>query len=43
MIKDIFIIIGMLLLFLAPFVAIGWIIYRLIKGSGGNSNSITGD
>jgi hypothetical protein len=33
---------GFLLILIAPFVAIGWIIYRLIKGSSGNNNSITG-
>lgn len=43
MIQDIFIIVGVLLIFLAPFVAIGWVIYRLIKGGGGNNNSITGN
>lgn len=42
MIQDIFILVGILLAAFAPFVAIGWIIYRLIKGSGGNNNSITG-
>ena len=42
MIGEIIKIIGLLLLLAAPFVAIIWIIYRLIKGSGGNNNSITG-
>lgn len=44
MIQDILIIVGILLLFLAPFIAIGWIIYRLVKSSGGSKkNSIIGD
>ncbi len=42
MIGDIIRIIGLLLLLVAPFVAIIWIIYRLVKGSGGSNNSITG-
>lgn len=40
---DIIRLVGFLLILVAPFVAIVWIIYRLIKGSGGNNNSITGD
>ncbi len=40
---DIIKLFGLLLILVAPFVAIVWIIYRLIKGSGGNNNSITGD
>ena len=43
MIGEIIKLIGLLLLLAAPFVAIIWIIYRLVKGSGGNNNSITGD
>jgi flagellar biogenesis protein FliO len=43
MVQDIFILVGMLLIFLAPILAVIWIIYRLIKGSGGNNNSITGN
>lgn len=42
MIGEIIKLIGLLLLLAAPFAAIIWIIYRLIKGSGGNNNSITG-
>lgn len=43
MIGEIIKLIGLLLLLAAPFVAIIWIIYRLVKGSGGNNNSITGN
>lgn len=44
MIQDIFILVGILLAAFAPFAAIGWIIYRLIKGSSSkNNNSIIGD
>jgi hypothetical protein len=38
--KDILILLGMLVIFLAPIVAIGWIVYRAIKGSGGDNYSI---
>jgi hypothetical protein len=41
--KGLFYVVTFLAILLAPIVAIGWIIYRLIKGSGGNKNSITGD
>ncbi len=40
--RDIFIGVTLLLVMLLPFGAIGWIVYRVIKGSGGNNNSITG-
>ncbi|HRH43565.1 MAG TPA: hypothetical protein PKY82_18190 [Pyrinomonadaceae bacterium] len=43
MIGDLIKLIGLLLLLIAPFVAIVWILYRLVKGSGGNNNSITGN
>ncbi len=41
--QDIIILLGMLVIYLAPIAAIGWIIYRVVKGSGGKGNSITGD
>lgn len=42
-VKGIFYAVTFLAILLAPIVAIGWIIYRLVKGSGGNNNSITGN
>jgi hypothetical protein len=38
--RDIIIGIGFLIILAAPIVALGWLIYRLIKGSGGNDYSI---
>ncbi len=40
--RDIFIGVTLLLVMLLPLAAIGWIVYRMIKGNGGNNNSITG-
>ncbi len=41
--QEILILLGMLFIFIAPIGAFIWIIYRLVKGSSGNNNSITGD
>lgn len=40
---DLIRLIGVLLILIAPVVAVIWIIYRLVKGNGGNNNSITGN
>lgn len=42
-VTGIFYAITLLAVLLAPLAAIIWIIYRLVKGSGGNNNSITGN
>lgn len=43
-VTGIFYVVTFLAILLAPIVAIGWIIYRLVKGSnGGNKNSIIGE
>ncbi len=40
--RELFFIVTYLLIILLPFAAFGWIVYRMIKGSGGSNNSITG-
>jgi hypothetical protein len=37
-----FYVVTFLAILIAPIAAIGWIIFRLIKGSGGDNTSITG-
>ena len=40
--REIFNVAGLLLIYILPVIAIGWIIYRLVKGSK-KGPSITGD
>lgn len=37
-----FYVVTFLAILIAPIAAVIWVIYRLIKGSGGDNNSITG-
>ena len=41
--RDLFFAAGFILILILPIIAIGWIIYRLAKGSSDKGTSITGD